>query len=400
MDPFTGVDVAIKIAHKSTFGDPLHGARFKKMFMNEASLAGKMRHPYIVKVFDAGVEHDMHYIVMEYVDGTTLKAYSRPDTLLPINEVLEIAFKCSNALDYANRQGLIHRDIKPANLLTTGGTEVKITDFGAALLVNSDLTQVMDAVGTPSYMAPEQISGKEVSIQSDIYSLGVVMFQMLCGKLPFSGENQFELIQKITSDEPRDLSKLRADLPSAVTDIVQHCIQKNPANRYTSWTELAQDLSRANERLDFKVNTESSDARKFTIMKRLSFFQDFTDVELWELLRISKWRRFSKNKKLLAEGKIGGSCFILASGEARIMKNDAFLGQIEAGQPFGEMAYISGQNKPRTANVVSNTDVLVMKIKNDALTQASDPLRTKFNQVLLKILAERLEKTSAMASTI
>ncbi len=368
--------------------------------MNEASLAGKMRHPYIVKVFDAGVEHDMHYIVMEYVDGSTLKAYCSPDTLLPVNEVLEIAFKCCNALDYASRQGMIHRDIKPANLLTTGGTEVKITDFGAALLVNSDLTQVMDAVGTPSYMAPEQISGKEVSIQSDIYSLGVVMFQMLCGKLPFSGENQFDLIQKITSEEPRDLSKLRADLPSAVTDIVQHCIKKNPANRYTSLTELAQDLSRANERLDFKVNTESSDARKFTIMKRLSFFQDFTDVELWELLRISKWRRFTNNKKLLAEGKIGSSCFILASGEARIMKNDAFLGQIEAGQPFGEMAYISGQNKPRTANVVSNTDVLVLKIKNDALTQASDPLRTKFNQVLLKILAERLEKTSAMASTI
>ena len=174
--------MAIKIAHQNLFNDPVNGQRFKKMFMNEASLAGKLRHPHIVSVFDAGTEKDMHYIAMEHVSGTTLKPHCQADALLPIDSVLEIAFKCCNALDYAHRQGLIHRDIKPANLLLKGGTEVKISDFGTALLSDSELTQVIDAVGTPSYMSPEQIAGAEVTHHTDIYSLGVVMYQLLTGK--------------------------------------------------------------------------------------------------------------------------------------------------------------------------------------------------------------------------
>ncbi|MEJ1297833.1 MAG: serine/threonine-protein kinase [Candidatus Sedimenticola sp. (ex Thyasira tokunagai)] len=399
-DPFTNVEVAIKIAHQSVMDDPETGYRFKKMFMNEASLAGKLRHPHIVSVYDAGVEHDMHYIVMEYVAGSTLKEFCKPEKLLPTDDVIEIIFKCCNALEHAHLFGLIHRDIKPGNILTTGGTDVKISDFGTALLTNSELTQVMDAVGTPSYMSPEQLSNQTLSQQTDIYSLGVVMYQLLSGKLPFKASNQYELIQKITHQPPAPLESVRSGLPDGVVDIVNRCLNKDLDKRYNSWMDVAHDLSAAHEQLNISSAVEVSDSRKFNILKTLSFFKEFTDVELWEMLRISKWRYFKAARTLLEEGKIGGSIFILASGDARIMKNDAFLGVIETGQCFGEMAYIYGMKKPRTASVVSNSQVTVIKIKSEALQRASIELQTKFNKELLRTLAERLEKTSVMASSI
>ena len=341
-DPFSNSEVAIKIAHQNIFSDPVNGVRFKKMFINEASLAGKLRHPYIVTVFDAGTEHDMHYIVMEYIKGHTLRHYARAENLLPVDDVIEIIFKCCNALEYAYRNGLIHRDIKPANILTTGGTDIKISDFGTALLTDSDLTQVVDAVGTPSYMSPEQIMGHELSQQADIYSLGVVMYQLLSGRLPFSAENQYDLIQKITHQAPVPLQDVRRGIPGQVTRIVERCLARNADDRYQNWADLACDLASVHEQLEHAPSIDVSDTRKFNILKTLQFFHDFTDVELWEVLRISKWRRFRGVKTLIDEGKIGGSIFILAAGDARIMKNDAFLGVIEAGQCFGEMAYIHG----------------------------------------------------------
>ncbi len=399
-DPFSGNKIAIKIAHQSTFKDPVNGTRSQKMFMNEASLAGKLHHPYIVTVYDAGIEDDLHYIAMEYVPGHTLKNYCKPKDLLPVSEVVEIIFKCCNALEYAHRNGVIHRDLKPANILTSNGKEIKISDFGAALRTDTELTQVIDAVGTPSYMSPEQIMGKELTQQSDIYSLGVVMYQLLSGKLPFTAENQFDLVQKITTQPPSPLKKARSDLPENIIKIVNRCLEKETIDRYFSCADLAKDLSRVNENLEQAPDLDESDSRKFGILKRMGFFNGFTDVELWEILRISKWRRFREAKTLLEEGQLGSSIFILADGTASIMKNDSFLGVIESGQCFGEMAYIHGMKKARTASVVSNSEVTIIKINTDALQHASDHLQMKFNKVLLKTLADRLEKTSVMATTL
>ena len=398
-DPFSGSVVAVKIAHENLFNDPVNGARFRKMFINEASLAGKLRHPHIVSVYDAGTEQDMHYIVMEYVHGSTLKEYCRPETLLPIDDVVEIIFKCSNALDYAYRQGLIHRDIKPANLLLTSGTDIKISDFGSALLADSELTQVIDAVGTPSYMSPEQIAWKDVTHLADIYSVGVVMYQLLSGRFPFTGTNQYELIQKITKQPPLPLESARPSIPTEVRDIVYRCLEKRPEDRFPTWAQLAKELARVHERLELS-GSDVSDTWKFNLLKQLHFFRNFTDVELWEVLLISKWHTFGAGKKLLQEGKIGGSFFILGSGDARIMKGDSLLGMVDSGQCFGEMAYIHGMKKKRSASVVSNSEVTVIKILADALQKASDQLQTKFNKELLRTLAERLEKTSVMASVL
>lgn len=351
-------------------------------------------------MLDAGSEHSYQYIVMmECVAGETLKAHCTPESLLPTDDVLEIIFKCCNALEYTHQQGVIHRDIKPANLLLTEGTNVKISDFGTALMADSELTQIMDVVGTPNYIPPEQVNGEEVTIQSDIYSLGVVMFQLLSGKLPFQANTQFDLIHKITHDDPVALASIRPDLPDEVVEIVHRCISKKPSERYITCSDLATEISRVHDRF-LPAQPDTSDSQKFNTLKNLHFSRSFNDNELWEIIRISKWHRFNPGTTLLKEGGIGGSLFILASGEARIMKSDKFLGVIETGHCFGEMTYISGVKKPRTASVISDTKVTVIKIKTESLLSTSDQLQTKFNKELLKTLAERLEKTSLMVTVL
>ncbi|MCB1759697.1 MAG: protein kinase [Gammaproteobacteria bacterium] len=391
--------MAIKIASQSSLADPVSGARQKRLFLNEASLAGKLQHPHIVRVYDAGTSHEMLYIVMEYIAGSTLKRYCHPDALLPLDQVVEIIFKCSNALDYACRQGLIHRDIKPANLLITSGTDVKISDFGSALLVDSELTQVLDSVGTPSYMAPEQIAGREITHQADIYALGVVMYELLTGRLPFQAENQFELLNKVSHNQPLPIEQLRPDIPLPVRQIVYRCMAKQPAERYADWGELSKALAQVHAQLESHSDSES-DTRRFNRMKQLHFFRNFSDVELWEVLRISEWRDFSGDRTLLQEGRVGGSLFILASGEVRVIKGETNLGKVTAGHCFGEMAYIQGSRRARSASVVSSGPVSIIKLKSESLTQASERLQSKFNQALLQTLAARLEQTSLLASAL
>jgi serine/threonine protein kinase len=399
-DPFTGQQVAIKVALQAAFSDPLNGEKFQKMFINEASLAGKLRHPHIVSVYDAGVEDDQHYIVMEYVPGHTLERYSTPNKLLPYDDVIEIMFKCCSALDYAARHGVIHRDIKPANLLIVEGTDVKISDFGTALMENADHTQIVEPVGSPAYMSPEQIRGEKLTHQTDIYSLGVVMYRLLTGRLPFAGKSQPELLRKILQEEPPSLYTLRSDIPQPMVMIVEKCLQKNPAERYLTWAELERELALAHNQLEVRSSEDVSDTEKFNTLRKLDFFHECTDVELWEVVRISQWRRFSPDTALLTEGKIGGSLFVLATGTARIMIADTCLGNIDTGQCFGEMAYIHGKRRPRSASVISNDDVTVIKFKSEVLQEASIQLQTSINKQLLRIMADRLEKTSIMAAVI
>jgi eukaryotic-like serine/threonine-protein kinase len=399
IDPFTGSKVAIKVAHQAVLSDPVNGPKFQKMFMNEASLAGKLRHPHIVSVYDAGKEDDLHYIVMEYVPGDTLKQACMPRNLLPFDDIVGIIFKCCSALDYAYHHGVIHRDIKPANLLIDKSNDVKVGDFGTALMENADHTQILEAVGSPAYMSPEQIDGEEVTHKTDIYSLGVVMYQLFCGHLPFTAKNQPELIRKIKEEEPTPLAVMRPDIPEFLCKIVERCLEKSPTNRYSTWGEVAQDITAAHSKLELP-SEDVSDTEQFNTLKNLHFFHNFSEVELWEVVRISKWRKFKAERSLIKEGKIGDSLFILASGEARIMKNGSFLGLVETGQCFGEMAYIHGKKKPRSASVISNTDVIIIKIQSDAIQVASNQLQTSFNKMLLTILSDRLEQTSVLASLI
>src|SRR5437763_1361546 len=174
-DQFTGREVALKTIEPEVFRDPEFGTVYRSQFQNEASLAGKLRHPHIVAILDAVVGEDSGHIAMELVTGGDLARFAEPGKLLPVADVLQIAFKCCGALDYAYReQGIVHRDVKPANIMIARGTEIKLSDFGAALLKKSKAAQTA-AMGSPYYMAPEQIQGGEPTLHSGMYSLGVVL---------------------------------------------------------------------------------------------------------------------------------------------------------------------------------------------------------------------------------
>src|SRR5918994_5145563 len=173
-DTFTGKEVALKTIEPEVFRDPEFGKVHRSQFLNEASLAGKLRHPYIVNILDAVVGEDSGYIAMELVTGGDLSKHATSGKLLPVHEVLQAGFKCCGALEYASNQGIVHRDIKPANIMIASGTEIKISDFGAAVLKKSQTVQTA-ALGSPYYMSPEQIEGKNLSFHSDMYSLGVVI---------------------------------------------------------------------------------------------------------------------------------------------------------------------------------------------------------------------------------
>jgi serine/threonine protein kinase len=184
-DPFADRDVAIKVFLFDKQADAQQERLLHKSFVAEAALAGKLNHPHIVDIYDAVVEPDRSYLVMEYVPGTTLEAYAEVSTLLPVSKVVEIVFKCIRALEYACRHGIIHRDIKPGNILLSQSGETKVSDFGASFQQKMQETTQISGVGSPAYMSPEQIRMEPLTHQTDIYSLGVTMYRMLTGRLPF-----------------------------------------------------------------------------------------------------------------------------------------------------------------------------------------------------------------------
>jgi serine/threonine-protein kinase len=245
-DPKIGRVVAIKtLALSQEFeGEELTDAR--ERFFREAETAGRLQHQNIVTIFDAGEEHDLAYIAMEYLKGKDLLDCCRDGQLLPVPQVLSIVARVAEALSYAHGQNVVHRDIKPANIMYEPVSDtVKVTDFGIARITDSSKTKTGLVLGTPSFMSPEQIAGRKVDGRSDLYSLGVMLFQMLTGVLPFRGESMAELMYKIANEEAPDIRVIRKDLPAGLARIVALSLQKHPENRYQDGAKMAADLRTA-----------------------------------------------------------------------------------------------------------------------------------------------------------
>jgi len=371
-DSFNSRNVAIKLMFPEMLKDKEDGALYKSMFLNEASLAGKIIHPHIVTIFDAVVEDEVSYIVMEYVEGGTLEKYCKPDHRLENQVVAEIIFKCVRALAFAYMEGLIHRDIKPGNILHKHGSDIKVADFGAALSKVSDRTQVA-AVGSPLYMAPEIITGAKATVQSDIYALGMVMYMLLAGRPPFEASSAASLAYQIVNHEPQPASCYREGITAAIEDIVKQAMAKNVAHRYPSWEAFGKDLAGLwqGEQTPQQTKGEVSDTEQFSFLKTLAFFRGFPENELWEVLKISKWRSFVAGTVLIKEGDVGDSFFILASGSVKVMRGKRLLNVLGSGDCFGEMSYLAKRDGPRSATISTASDCVVMKVRAEDLSSAS-----------------------------
>jgi len=240
-DPKINREVAIKTLR---FEDEFEAAdmqAMKERFFREAESAGRLVHPNIVTIYDAGDDGDISYIAMELLNGSDLKDYTTKGKLLPVNQVLEIVAKVADALDYAHAQGVVHR-IKPANIMRLKDGTTKVTDFGIARITSQSKTATGTVMGTPSYMSPEQLAGAKVDGRADLFSLGVTLYEMLTGEKPFTGESVATLMFRIANAPHESIMNLRSDLPEGTEEIINTALQKDPGERYQRGTEMAAAL--------------------------------------------------------------------------------------------------------------------------------------------------------------
>ncbi len=245
-DPKIGREVAIKTMALSQEFEADELADVKQRFFREAETAGRLSHPNIVTIYDTGEEHDFCYIAMELLKGGDLAPYTKAGNLLPVDQVVSITARVADALGYAHRQGVVHRDIKPANMMYHRESDaLKVTDFGIARLTDSSRTKTGMVLGTPSYMSPEQLAGKRIEGRSDLFSLGVTLYQLLCGRLPFEGESMAQLMFKIASEPPTDILAINPALAPSLVAFVERALAKNPYERFQTGEEFGAALRAA-----------------------------------------------------------------------------------------------------------------------------------------------------------
>lgn len=249
-DPKINRVVAIKTLALSQEFDEDELADVKERFFREAETAGRLNHPHIVTIYDAGDEHDLAYIAMEFLKGHDLARYTKKDNLLPLATVCKLMTQAAEALEYAHGHSIVHRDIKPANLMYDPEADaIKITDFGIARITDSSKTKTGAVLGTPSYMSPEQLAGKRVDGRSDLFSLGVMFYQLSTGVLPFAGDSLATLMFKIANEAHPDVLTIKPDLPPCLKALLDRLLDKNPEQRYQTGAELAHDLRECAEQL-------------------------------------------------------------------------------------------------------------------------------------------------------
>ena len=403
-DPFGHRKVAIKLFDLQLLFHEGFKHKLQKIFQNEASLIGQLRHPHILEVYDAmvgdwssAIASEHSYLVMEYVAGGTLEFFCCIDRLMPIERVIEIAFKCTRALDYAHHHGVIHRDIKPANILLTEEGDVKVSDFGSALWRQADETQ-LTAGGSPAYMSPEQIRQDPLSQQTDIYALGVVMYELLTGQYPYDYSSNASLSYQILHGQVTKPSQYRPEVFPELEQIVLRAMHQDAALRYSCWQDLGDDLLAIASRPIICRSSYDSDTKKFQTLQSLSFFQTFDEIQLWEVLRFSQWRHFAQGEKIIQEGEVGESFYILVDGQVDVTRGSVKLATLTTGNCFGEMLYFNATSAVRNTSVTVSEDCEIIEIKATSLNQASDACQVQFNKAYLKILDAKLSRMVTLAS--
>ena len=396
-DPFNAVDVAIKRVRSGLLADSRESHFQQRFFAAEAALVGRLHHPNVVQILDAVADAEAPYLVMEYVDGGTLRRFCRADRLLPLQQVLEIGFKCAMALGYCFRQGLIHRDVKPANLLAIVDGEqivdVKITDFGSVFNLGADHTQV-HRVGSLAYMSPEQLDGDTVDCRADMYSLSAVLYHLIAGRPPFDATQQAAIMHQIFNVTPPPLASLREGVPPKLAQLIDSGLAKERDERPLDWDAFARGLSSlASDRLLARGPSQQVlDSERFTLLRSLEFFAGFGDVELWEVVHRARWLRHTFGQALYRKGETGNTFHIIAQGQVEVYRDGQLVASLGAGTSVGEMAYLAPNPELR----VHSVDVLVAQTTTtvsftpQTLEQLSLGTRHLFDKAFIRVLVRRL----------
>ncbi|MGH6959661.1 MAG: protein kinase domain-containing protein, partial [Dongiaceae bacterium] len=357
--------------------------------------------PHIVSLYDAGVEGDLSYLVMEYIDGETLQPMCRRHgRRAPLEQIIDIVFKCAKALDYAHSKGVLHRDIKPSNIMLTRSGVPKLMDFSIAeiaqdaVAVNLTHTGVL---GSPLYMSPEQVRHEPLGAQSDLYSLGAVMFQLLTGRPPFPLRDMNELFRAIGHTPAPRVRELMPDVPVEISEVVSRLLLKNPAERYQTGGELAAELARLFDQLKLAGRTISRRESRDSL-RRLHFFDGFSDEEIDEILNVSSMATYQPGQTMITEGGVDAAFYIIALGTAEVHKGGRPIYRLEKGDCMGEIGFIAGVK--RSGSVVAQTRVLALKLNASAVERISEKCQLRFYKVFTETLIYRLSMASARLSAL
>jgi serine/threonine protein kinase len=388
-DTYLQREVALKITRLGLFNEGQESSRNRKMWLNETRLAGKLQHPFIVQIFEACSTKEFDYLVMEYVPGGTLKPFTSFENLLPLNRLIDILYKVCNALDYSHKMGILHRDIKPSNVLLGENDSVKVSDFGAAFLFNSDTTQV-DTVGTLPFMPPEQFRQSRPTVQSDIYAVGVMAYQLLTGMLPFTAKSHDEMIYQKLHEEALPLEKRRLDIPQALRFAVHRAMHREQDMRYKSWKAFCDDLAAALPGIE-TLEEVRFDSSHYDALRNLVFFKNFTDNEIWETVGISQWQEIKNGDVVVNEGEKSSTLYVIVNGEASVTKSDVELTRMQIGNCFGEIAYLDDTRHTRHATVTALSDMRLIEIEGESLKLASDSLQASFAKAFLNVMIARIK---------
>jgi serine/threonine protein kinase len=390
--------VAIKTALSPPPKEIPRFQKFYKLFFNEVRAVGKLTHPHIISIYDAAVEENICYLVLEYVDGLTLKEFCKQESLLSVEKVVKIIFQCAKALDYAHKSGVVHRDIKPGNIMITRDNVAKISDFGIAAIEGAmDIPQGESLTGSVYYISPEQLENKPLTQQTDLFSLGVVMYELLTGIKPFIGDSEMATYFQISHVDPAPLRDHRNDLPLSLEQIIRKALEKDLSKRYRTGLELASDLSVYFDHLRYS-DEEIVLEEKHNVLRKIQFFHDFTPSELSEVLRATQWYEYQATSTIISEGEIDDSFYIIVAGEVVVTKHGKRLAILKQGDCFGEMAYI-GKIR-RTATIEALKNAILMKINSTIVNQMSLGTQLRFYKVFSNTLIKRLAVASEQVSKV
>jgi len=352
-------------------------------------MVGMLQHPNIMPIYDAGEEDGKYYVVTEHIQGArTLAAYCRPDNLLRVDDVVEIIYKCAKALHYSHGRGVIHRDIKPSNVMLTIDNDVRIIDFGIAIVSDSEVSRIEGIAGSPSYMSPEQVQSEELTPRSDLYSLGAVMYELLTGFRPFRADNLSKLLHQIVYATPPPIHTYRADLPEELENVVATTMLKEPGKRVSSGAAMAAELTRVYK--DLRQKYDSLDKQEhFDVLRTLTFFHEFSHAEIWEVLRASDWHEYKDGEDIVREGEIDDRFYIIVTGKVVVQANGSSLGALSNGDCFGETSYVRGAK--RQASIQADGAVTILRVSSTLMEQVSSACQLRFNKVFLRALIKRLQ---------
>jgi serine/threonine protein kinase len=396
-DPFRDRDVAIKRVRTGMLTDPRELHYQQRFFAAEAALVGQLHHPNVVEILDAVAEDEAPYLVMEYVEGVTLRRFCRADSLLPLAQIIEVGFKCAMALGYCFKQGLIHRDVKPANLLVTlDGDQiqnVKVTDFGSVFNQAADHTQIF-RVGSLAYMSPEQLDGDTLDCRADMYSLAAVLYHLIAGRPPFDATQQPALMHQIYHASPPPLSGLREGVPADLQALIERSLAKERELRPANWDEFAQALTAlvAQRQAARGSLQEVLDSERFTLLRSLDFFAGFGDVELWEVVHRAQWQRHTYGQALYRKGEEGNSFHIVTQGQVEVYRDGKAVASLGPGSSVGEMAYLapSPDLRVHSVDILVSQPATTVAFTPESMERLSLSTRHLFDKAFIGVLVKRL----------